>query len=212
MLSGNNLHVIGIALHDYEVDHGHLPPPTICAEDGRLLLSWRVLLLPYLEEEPLFKKFRLNEAWDSPHNIKLLDRMPKVYAPVGRGDFEPHRTFYQAFVGPGAAFEHGRKLRFADFTDGVEDTIVLAEAGEAVPWTKPDDLVYEPGQPLPTLGGLFRGRTGIFDEPMKEPGFNVATAWGQVYFIPSDRLDLKVLRGLITRNGGEKVHWSQIGD
>ncbi len=216
MSSGNNLRQLVIAIHDYEEEHGHLPPHAICDEAGRPLLSWRVLILPYVEQHSLFKEFRLNEPWDSPHNFNLLDRMPKIYAPVGRGDFPPHCTFYQGFVGPGTAFEprFAKRLKLAHFGvgDGQKNTILLAEAGEAVPWTKPADLIYEPGRPLPALGGLFKERTGIFDEPMKKPGFNVASAWGQVYFIPLERFDAEVLRGLITWNGGENVQWGQLAD
>jgi prepilin-type processing-associated H-X9-DG protein len=204
MESANNLHQIGIALHDYEVDHGHLPPQVLVGSDGQPLLSWRVLILPYLEQEDLFRRFRLNEPWDSPHNVKLLDRMPKIYAPVRRVDFEPNCTFYQAFVGPGAAFEHGRTLKSADFGDGPSNTLMVVEAGEAVPWTKPADVAVDPNEPIPPLGGNLKGKTGWF-ESARSAGFNALFADGHIRFFVADVAGDEKLRALITRAGGEKV-------
>src|SRR5207244_2364868 len=118
------------------------PPPAKTA-NGKPLLSWRVLILPYIEQDALYRQFKLDEPWDSPHNLKLLPLMPKIYAPVGAKPKEPHSTYYQAIVGPGAAWEHtkdGKGMRIQNFTDGTSNTITVAEAREAVPWTKPDDI------------------------------------------------------------------------
>src|SRR5207253_9743746 len=80
---------------------------------GRALLSWRVALLPFLEQDALFREFKLNEPWDSPHNKKLLAKMPKVYGPIA-GKGQSDSTYYQLFVGPGAAFEKRRGIRMSD--------------------------------------------------------------------------------------------------
>ena len=79
-------------------------------EDGRPLHSWRVLLLPFIEQDELFKQFRLDEPWDSAHNLALLPRMPKTYAPPGRkaSKVPPHHTALHVFVGPGTPFEERR--------------------------------------------------------------------------------------------------------
>ena len=123
---------------------------------GKALLSWRVALLPYLGERRLYSEFRLDEPWDSPHNKKLLDRMPNVYAPPGIRTREPYTTFYQVLVGGGAVFEEHQRPAFpTSITDGISYTILIAEAGTASPWTKPEDLHYAPDAPLPELGGLF---------------------------------------------------------
>src|SRR6516165_8316569 len=61
----NSLRNIGLALHNYQsVRKGRLPPPVVKDKNGRPLYSWRVLLLPYLEHEPLYKQFKLDEPWD----------------------------------------------------------------------------------------------------------------------------------------------------
>ena len=83
--SSNNLHQIALAVINYtDSNNSTLPPAAICDKRGKPLLSWRVLILPYLEQDALFKEFKLDEPWDSEHNKKLLKKMPKVYAIPGR--------------------------------------------------------------------------------------------------------------------------------
>ena len=102
-------------------------------------------------------------------------------------------TYYQVFVGKGAGWERqSNGTRFADITDGTSNTLMVAEAANAVPWTKPDDLEFDPEKPLPKLGGHFPG------------GFNVLFMDGSVRFIRST-IDQVTLKALITRNGGELV-------
>jgi hypothetical protein len=163
--------------------------------DGTALYSWRVLLLPYIEQQALYDEFRRDEPWDSSHNIRLLDRMPATYAPPGhkKALVPPNHTVCHVFVGPGTAFEGPRRLKLSDdFPDGTSDTLLLVEAGEPVPWTKPADLAYDPAGPLPPLPGLFKG------------GFRACTADGARRWVQSDTPEA-VLRAVITRNGGEKL-------
>jgi hypothetical protein len=190
--STNNLKQLALAMHNYHSAYGHLPPPAIYGKDGKPLLSWRVLLLPFLVEGNLYKEFNLQEPWNSGHNQKLLAQMPNVYADPNVKTAEPV-TVYQAFVGPGAFFEGTKKLSFgADFPDGMENTFMIVEAANPVPWTKPEDLPFDPSKPLPKLGGHTPG------------GFTVAFCNGAVYVL---RQNIKeaLLRALITRNGGEPI-------
>jgi hypothetical protein len=164
---------------------------------GTALLSWRVALLPYLGEERLYRQFRLNEPWDSPHNKALLEKMPRVYAPPGVKTRQPYTTFYQVFVGPHAGFEKHRALRMADFPDGTSNTLLIVEAESPVPWTKPEDLHYAPDEPLPELGGLFPGI------------FNAAFADGSVYPLRKNA-DPVTLHRLITRDDGYPVDLAKV--
>src|SRR5262249_53756070 len=68
-----------LAMNKYDGANGHLPPAAVRDKNGKLLLSWRVLLLPYVDQADLYKKFKLDESWDSPHNTKLIARMPAIY-------------------------------------------------------------------------------------------------------------------------------------
>lgn len=182
-------------MHTYQDVHGRFPPAVVYGEDGRPLYSWRVLLLPYLEQEALYSEFKLDQPWDSEHNRLLLARMPSVYAAPGSKArrIPPDHTFCHVFVGKGAAFEGTRGMRLADdFPDGTSNTFLIVEAGEPVPWTKPEELLYAAEQPLPRLEGPFKD------------GFRAAFADGHVRFIERQTSEA-LIRGLITRNGGENL-------
>jgi hypothetical protein len=174
--------------HDVE---GALPPAAVLAQDGKPLLSWRVLILPYIEQGELHKEFRLDEPWDSPHNFRLLSRMPRIYSFFdGSKTPEPYSTYYQVFVGKGTAFACPCGEKLADLVPGAGDTFLIVEAGTAVPWTKPADLPYAPDRPLPPLGGILRdGR------------FRAAMVDSSVRTIEARRLSDDNLRALITRHG-----------
>jgi hypothetical protein len=205
----NNLREIGLALYNFHDTFKQFPPAAICDAQGKPLLSWRVAILPFFEQEgPLFQQFKLDEPWDSEHNLKLLAQMPKVYAPVGITTRERNVTFYQGFVAdPKLGAEHqtawqstpaansplgAKGTRLLDFTDGTPNTLLVVEAGEAVPWTKPVDLQYEPKRRLPKLGG------------MSKDGFHVLLADGSTRFLPRD-FDEKTLRLMITRADGQPL-------
>lgn len=159
--SQNDLRQIILAVHNYASNNqDHLPAAAISDKEGRPLLSWRVLLLPYLEQDALFRQFKLDEAWDSPHNIKLLPRMPRVYVARGLKTAQPYETVYRAFVGPGTLYPPGHDGKsiytIANIPDGAANTIFVVEAAESVPWTKPDDFRYSRTRPLPR----FQSRPG----------------------------------------------------
>src|SRR5262249_22217463 len=96
--SQNNLKQIGIALHTHHDTMGLFPAAAIADRGGKPLLSWRVAILPYIEQQALYNQFKRDEPWDSEHNKKLLAKMPAIYAPLGVKAKEPFMTFYQAFV------------------------------------------------------------------------------------------------------------------
>ena len=104
--SQNNMKQMGLAFHNYNDTFADLPLAAIGDTNGKPLLSWRVAILPFIEQDNLYKQFKLDEPWDSDHNIKLIQRMPEIYRlPGDKVKHEYPSTYYQAFVGPGAAFE-----------------------------------------------------------------------------------------------------------
>jgi hypothetical protein len=191
----NNLKQIALAMHNYLSVYNTFPPHAIYSKDGKPLLSWRVAILPYIEQDNLYKQFKLDEPWDSPNNKPLIAKMPQIYViPNAKPTKDPGMTFYQVFVGKDAGFERSEKgTEITSVTDGTSNTILVAEAADPVIWTKPDDLAFDPAKPLPKLGGLF------------PTGFNVAFMDGSVRFIRQN-IDAQTLRALITRNGGEVVN------
>ncbi len=154
MRQSNNLKQIGIALHNFHDSHGYLPTDQDNA-DGKPLLSWRVQILPYLEQEALYKQFNFSEPWDSPHNKALIAKMPEIYAPVKGDTPEPGMTFVQQFRGHKALLpERGRRVNFASIGDGLSNTLGVAESSKAVIWTKPADMEVTE-KALPRMGGQF---------------------------------------------------------
>jgi hypothetical protein len=197
----NNLKQMGLAMQNYQATYQRLPPTGFGDPNNPLaakkpLLSWRVALLPYMEEIPLFQQFKLDEPWDSPNNRKLLIQMPKMYKLPGDDKTPLDHTHYQVFVGNGAAFEKTRGLSIpADFPDGTSNTILIVEAAQAVPWTKPDDIPFDPGKPIaPLLSTHFRS------------GCNVVLVDGSVRTLPASTPE-SALKVAITRNGGDPFNW-----
>lgn len=193
----NNLKQIGLAMHNYHDTYRHFPPQALADKNGKPLLSWRVAILPFIEQDNLYRQFKLDEPWDSEHNKKLLEQMPKIYAPVNVKGAEKSKTYYQGFAGKGSFFEPGEKISFVDIPDGTSNTIMIVEAGDPVPWTKPEDLPFDPDKPLPKLGAEFSDI------------FNAAFCDGSVHAIHKN-IDDKTLRALITRNGGEPFNFSDL--
>jgi uncharacterized protein DUF1559/uncharacterized protein DUF4190 len=230
--SSNNLKQMAIAMHNFNDSTGQLPPAVVYDRDGKPLYSWRVLLLPYIEQNQLYNEFHLDEPWDSPHNKPLLARMPKVYDSPRLPVQEPYVTYYQVFDGPGAAFDSDKKKGLVPFNlqgfggfggfgapfpgaagppagpalmqganisripntflDGTSNTILIAEAGDPVPWSAPGDLHFDPNGPLPKLGGPSGGN------------FMVALADGSTRYI-SRSISQTTLRAAITASGGEPL-------
>lgn len=211
----NNLKQIGTGMLNYSVGANGFPTNSYDAA-GKPLLSWRVHILPQMGEQALYNQFRLDEPWDSPANRALLSRMPKVYGtadeslarvPLGT------KTYYRGFSMPGAVMEpkpgnppgqinfpglpapKPRGPNFVDIKDGSSNTFLVVEAGEAVEWTKPDDLAWTPGQPVPAFGGI---RT-------KSDVFLALYADGSVKPVKKS-IDPNQLKGVVTYAGNEIVN------
>lgn len=186
----NNLKQLAIAMHVHYDANKQLPAPAICDANGKPLLSWRVAILPYIEQNDLYKQFKLDEPWDSEHNKKLLPRMPQIY--LTPGSPASNQTRYCVPVGPGALFSSPQdKVKFKNITDGTSNTIMIVETANSTPWTKPDDFAFVPNGPLPPL----------YRHPN---GFLTAFGDGSVRFLAST-LPLETLRAAFTRSGGEVV-------
>ncbi len=193
MSGANNLKQIGLALHNYHDAFKKFPPRYSVDAQGKPLLSWRVHLLPFLDQQALYEKFHLDEPWNSPHNSKLITEMPSVYLmPGGTGN---GKTNYLAFDADGGGWEDAQQLRLRDFLDGTSNTILVAEANRSaeVFWTNPTDLAFDGNAPK---NGLSSARPG---------GFNVLFCDGSVRFL-NDNINEAILKGLVTRNGGEVIN------
>ncbi len=149
MQCANHLKQIGLALYNYHHTYKCFPPAYISDKNGKPMHSWRVLILPFMDEEHLYARYRFNEPWDGPHNIKLLGDRPKVYACLGDAIARTKNaalTNYVAVVGVNNAWcgERSRSVDAADLRGKADSTVMLVEvANTGIRWTEPKDLSVE---------------------------------------------------------------------
>ena len=188
----NNQTQTGRAIHKSHDSTGSFPPAAVCDKNGKPQLSWRVLILPYIEQDALYKQFKLDEPWDSENNKKLIAKMPRVYAIPGAkaGATETH---YRVFVNNGALFDWVLGTKIQQITDGTSNTFMVVTAKDPVPWTKPDELEFDPEKDMSKLIGLVvNGRA------------QVAMCDGSVRTLA--KIPAKAtLHALITKSGGEVI-------
>lgn len=194
--SVNNMKQIGLAFHNFHSANDRFPG-NILSKTGKPLLSWRVAILPYIEQQGLYEQFHRDEAWDSPHNKKLIEKMPQILV-VPNARLKPGATSYFVLDGPETIMTStGEGTKVSQITDGTVNTILVVEAKRDIPWTKPDDIEFdaEKAEQLPELGGYFEG------------GFNALFADGSVRFIKKT-IDLTTFKALTTKSGGEVIDFN----
>ncbi len=146
IMSENNMTIIGIGL-EQQNDLGKSWPASYSIDaDGNPLLSWRVHILPYIDQVELYEQFHLNEPWDSPHNKTLLTKMPSIFrsphstASSSHTNYLGNATADGIFVVPKNTLTPG--VATDDITDGTGNTLLLLEVNDqhSVPWTRPIDF------------------------------------------------------------------------
>ncbi len=196
----NNFKQTGIASHNYhdandgfpkpfcDETPGFRPPPSESALASKL--SWRVSILPYLEQGAVYSRFNRSDPWDSPANKPLSQTAVQPY-PDADTPLDP-TTRIRCFYGRGTMFEREQGVRVTSVTDGISNTILYVEGGDKVTWSQFNEYKFEPNGPLPALG-----------HPKRET-FAAVFADGSVHHIRKT-INPTMLRALITREGGEIV-------
>lgn len=176
----NNLRQIGLAMHNYHDTYRRFPPGVIYGPDGKPWHSWRVLILPFLDQQALYDQYDFDEPWDGPNNRNLLEKIPSIYRDPIYGERMDHDTHYAAITGPGTGFPGGITLDdpkqaqrtrvlftprrnprettwMADFIDGTSHSVLVGSISpeRKIPWTKPEDVAYTPDFPAPGGKGGF---------------------------------------------------------
>ena len=196
----NKLKTMGLAFHNYESAFRVFPTYAEMQKNKKPSgLSWRVHVLPFMGMNELYSEFKLDEPWDSEHNIKLLDRMPEIYESViPIGSKETVKEFHTTFVAPvgeKTIFGQDKKITFSQLTDGSSNTILFLEVSpeHAIPWTSPEEYPYDVNDPVSKLRVI-------------EGKVSVSMADGSVQRMAADK-PAEVWNALITRNGGEVIQY-----
>ncbi|GAB5402738.1 MAG: DUF1559 domain-containing protein [Aureliella sp.] len=190
MQCANNMKQISLALLNYESTYETFPPAFTVDDRGNKLHSWRTLILPYMEQAALYEQIDLSKPWDDPANAFLADTSLAGYA-CPSANLPPGKTTYVAIIDPSGIFAGPEPVKLRDVSDGVSNTLLVAEVdnASAVHWASPEDT--DPASYLSALGAT--AHTG---------GATVAMASGSVEFI-SSAIDPERLENMVTKDGGE---------
>jgi prepilin-type processing-associated H-X9-DG protein len=217
-----NLKILGLALHNYHDANGCFPPAWIADEERRPMHSWRVLILPYIDQAALYNRYNFGEPWDGPNNIKLLSEIPPVYKcpshvprgaafaalPACIGPFacstgatvssagRRRCTNYAAVLGRDCAFRGAEPVSIDDITDGTSNTLLIGEVTDAdILWTKPEDIDVSKHAKIGDRMGFSSDHAG---------GAHFLMGDGSVRFV-AETVPQVTIDALYTRDGKEKI-------
>ena len=195
MQCSNNMKQIALALHNYHDAYQCFPPAYVPDENGKPKHSWRVLILPFLEQQTLYDHYDFHEPWNGPHNRSLLLRTPPALRCPSTTVSETDVTEYFAVVGASTAWAGSTGTKLADFPDAKPMTILVIEAtGHHIRWTEPRDL---------TIADAMRLAESA--EPSHEGDMrNIAVVDGHVYCV-SDHLPRDLWQRVLTIGAGPQV-------
>ena len=210
----NNLKRIALALHNYHDTYKCFPPAYVADEEGRPMHSWRVLILPYMEQQFLYDEYRFDEPWNGPNNRRLaggISRNVSFCSPLrcpADPDGNPVNTNYVLVTGEGTAWADGRSPQLRDFTDAGSETIMVVEiANSNIHWMEPRDLTIDQAmRGINSPAGMCISAWHRVDSWRNRPeSANVALVNGSVANLKND-FSLDELRKLLTYQSGEEVN------
>jgi prepilin-type processing-associated H-X9-DG protein len=195
----NNLKQIGLALQNYADVYRCFPPAYLTDQNGKPMHSWRVLILPFMEQKALYDRYDFNEPWNGPHNSLLAKEMPPVFRCPSDAANDGMTTDYVAIVGPETMWQADRGARFDEFKDGTSNTLAVVEAaGAKINWMAPRDL------PFAAVAKGINPKQGV-GISSQHPGRAIAVfADGHTQLL-QDALPVESLKALCTKAGGEVI-------
>jgi prepilin-type processing-associated H-X9-DG protein len=193
----NNLKQIGIALHNYHDTYKTFPPAYFADDTGQPMTSWRVMILPFLEQAPMYDQYDFDEPWDSPSNLALTSGPMPIYScpsdPTGS-------CSYFVVNVPGSVFDGPKASRMADITDGTSNTIMVVEVtGSNVHWSQPQDL-----GPQAFASRVNQTKNGTCISSEHDTVANILMGDGSVHAIDEATAN-SVIQMLITKSDGQVV-------
>lgn len=207
----SHLKLLALANLNYEGTHNRFPRVSSRVPGNEPALSWRVALLPFLEQDILYQKLKQDEAWDGPTNRQFINAMPRwLYCPEDRSGGSRY-TSYLAIQGDDTLWPGTRQLTASDIADGASNTMLLAEMHDSnITWSEPRDFDADTmdwrvnGTPRSSLSSMHGPVTEYLDGSRRRSGtgkVNVAMADGSVRTLSAD-VDPEVLRQMANRRDG----------
>lgn len=191
----NDMKQVGLAIHYYYQTYEHLPPRCFVDPEGKPLLSGRVAILPFMEQQALYESFQRDQRWDHASNKAPAGTVVPAYA-SGRLDADhPSHTRLRFPVFPGSLWDgDGPPRTFQDVTDGRSNTIAAIDAPPeaAVPWASPEPWTVSADDPV---ADVFGDRDAV----------TVLMLDGSVRTLSRDEVNDEKLKALLTIAGGERV-------
>ena len=192
MQASNHLKQLGLALQNYHDVYSAFPPAVVTDPNGRPLYSGRVLLLPFMEQKPLYDQWDKDQAWDSEANISLSQQNLQVFTDPSAANRIPGQTDFLFVVGKGTVFEPpptGSQL--ASIIDGTSNTMFMIDVrNSGIVWSEPRDVDISRPMSLPAGN---------------HPGINMAVFYDGHTTAISKNTPPQTIRDLATCAGGEMI-------
>ncbi len=214
----NNLRQMGIGLHHYHAALGCFPPGGIEPRSpkwpkGRQL-AWSVFLLPYVEQQTVYRTLDTGKAFDAPENAEGAARVLAIYlcpsvprsSPLreGRGACDYGGIYGERITGPNnppkGTMLYDRALTIGDIRDGTSQTLMISEDssfpdGQWINGRNIFDQAYAINRAPPIENDIRSDHPG---------GANGLFGDGSARFL-METMPLETLAAICTRAGGEIV-------
>lgn len=199
----NNIKNIGLAFHNYHDDWNRLPPAILKPQS----MSWRIALLPYLDEKSIAALYDFHEPWNSVTNLRLQQTKINNYScPARPKQSDSRGNFYTSYVvptGDGTIFNNPVGTTFSAIKDGTSNTLLAVEAcGTKIIWIEPRDVDSVVNQVTINGPGATQGESGSMISSWHLGGAHVVLADGSARFLQKD-IDSSILRSLLTKDAND---------
>jgi hypothetical protein len=190
----NNLKQIGLAMHNYHDTFGQFPAAHLNDHNDQPMVSWRVSILPFIDQQVRYNSYNFNEPWDSAANSQLLAPMPVAYICPSHPAAGGINTSYVTIVGDNSLLGNGKGVSIREVSDGLSNTLMVVEGCQLqIPWMKPEDVEANSFTRIGDPNGVSSSH---------QNGVHMLLGDGSVRYV-SNNTSPSVIKALITKDGGE---------
>ncbi len=184
------LRITALAFHNYESAYRKFPKRVIVDENGNTLFSGRTAILPFIEQNAIYEKLKMDEPWDSEHNSEFTSMAIPAFGLADEG-----KSTIRFPVFPGSLWDTENDLGFGDIRDGTSNTILAIHAPDsaAISWADPSPWKISENNPM---RDIFGDRDEII----------VAMMDGSTQKLQKSEMTNEKLKAMLTIQGGEVVN------